>query len=454
MSCDTAAKTIVKVTTNTYFPYYPHNSKFLVCNEEASFTSDIFSQDSSRAEEAGDSSPVPGKVRETYLRIGTDHNPKDQGLGFVFGRDRDNADILLDVREHSPISKKLFTIKIVWDTGVILIKNLSSHGINIHSIYYGSIKMKSQRVLKHGDILTVRLAEFDLTIQLPDHTQHAEQAEKYWAEYLARFASGIPSLRDLDLRSLRSSTGASRMIYSLESEIGRGKHGLVYRAIHQRTGQVFAAKKYYEMQASALREGAIMQHISHRNIVKFHDYISTGQASPLLIMEFIPGKMSLASEHQSSPFSILELRAIDSQLLCALSYLHQKQIIHGNLKLTKVLLVYRNPIYIKVTDFREASISDHQRIPYLRDIYRAPEIVDGRYSNKVDIWSVGIMTLELSDLALPQCPETPDELLCVIENHLRITPSPLTNFISRLVQHNPDRRPSADESVCDDFFNI
>ncbi|KAH8800823.1 kinase-like domain-containing protein [Xylogone sp. PMI_703] len=233
--------------------------------------------------------------------------------------------------------------------------------------------MKSQRVLKHGDILTVRLAEFDLTIQLPDHTQHAEQAEKYWAEYLAKFASWIPSLRDLDLQSLRSSTGASQMIYSLESEIGRGKHGLVYRAIHQRTGQVFAAKKYYDMQASALREGAIMQHILHRNIVKFHDYISTGQVSPLLIMEFIPEP---------------------------------------------------------------------------RKLWMAGT------ANKVDIWSVGIMTLELSDLGLPQCPEAPDELPCVIENHLRITPSPLTNFISHLVQHNPDRRPSADESVCDDFFNI
>jgi serine/threonine protein kinase len=172
-------------------------------------------------------------------------------------------------------------------------------------------------------------------------------------------------------------------------------------------------------------------------------------------MEFICGGMSLASEHQRRPFDIFELRDIDRQLLHTLSYLHENRITHRDLKPANVLLLYRHPIYIKVTDFGVASKSDSLRTFCGTDLYVAPEVRAGkRYGNKVDIWSVGIITLELS-IGLPQYPRMHDEWPGVLYDYLGVTdPSLVVSFIRNLLQVDPDIRPSATRSLDNAFFHL
>ena len=163
-----------------------------------------------------------------------------------------------------------------------------------------------------------------------------------------------------------------------------------------------------------------------------------------IFREFIRGGMSLASEHQRRLFDIFELRDIDRQLLYTLSYLHENRITYRDLKPANVLLLYRHPIHIKVTDFGVASKSDSLRTFCGTDRYVAPEVRAGkRYTNKVDLWSVGIITLQLS-LGLPEYPEIHNEWPRVLYDYLNSAdPSPVVHFISCLLQRDPDTRFSA-----------
>ena len=102
-----------------------------------------------------------------------------------------------------------------------------------------------------------------------------------------------------------------------------------------------------------------------------------------------------------------DMRDVMWQLLKALEYLHARQIVHRDVKPTNVLIQVRNPIHVRLADF---SISKDGEVMHTavgtRD-YQAPEIWRRQqYDNKVDIWSLGIMVLEMI-LCLP----LPNELV-------------------------------------------
>src|SRR3954462_10308592 len=122
--------------------------------------------------------------------------------------------------------------------------------------------------------------------------------------------------------------------FRIESELGSGAMGSVFRAVHRDTGQRVAIKvialgllsnetavKRFE------REGDILKQLKHPNIVR---YIGTGsyKRTPFFIMEYIEGDSLDRMLIRRGPFPWDEVVALGRQLCAALQHAHEKGIIH------------------------------------------------------------------------------------------------------------------------------
>ncbi|XP_023633922.1 cysteine-rich receptor-like protein kinase 11 isoform X2 [Capsella rubella] len=205
--------------------------------------------------------------------------------------------------------------------------------------------------------------------------------------------------------------------FSEDSKLGEGGFGPVYKGKLQ-NGQEIAVKRL------AIRSGQgdeefknevlLLSKLQHRNLVKLLGFCLQGEER-LLIYEFVPN-----SSLDHFIFEVAKSKPVDSQSLRTnwstryyiivniargILYLHEDsrlKIIHRDLKPSNILLDYQmNP---KISDFGMARLFDSdnptQGLTTSRVMgtygYMAPEyIAQGRFSVKTDVYSFGIMVLEI-----------------------------------------------------------
>lgn len=175
----------------------------------------------------------------------------------------------------------------------------------------------------------------------------------------------------------------------------------------------------------------------------------------MLVMELLEYP-NLEDAHRNQPLHLELIRDLMAELLHALAYLHGKHITHRDLKPSNIIVTSRTPIMIKVTDFGLAIARSNDLSTNCGTLlYLAPESQSKSYTNKVDIWAVGVIALELGS-GLPdydnrrQC--WPDLLKGWMES-ASLDPL-LFSFVKPLLCAQADRRPSAQESLTHRFFHI
>lgn len=167
----------------------------------------------------------------------------------------------------------------------------------------------------------------------------------------------------------------------------------------------------------------------------------------MLVMELLEHP-NLEDAHEEEPLLIEHTKNLVAELLLALDYLHAQHITHRDLKPSNIILVSRNPVSIKVTDFGlAAERSDQLQTNCGTARYVAPEVRKRSYTNKVDMWAVGVIALELG-AGLPRYPRDghgrqswPSLLRKRLKSN-SVDPL-LCSFVEPLLGLRPDLRPSA-----------
>ncbi|OHS98453.1 STE family protein kinase [Tritrichomonas foetus] len=268
----------------------------------------------------------------------------------------------------------------------------------------------------------------------------------------------VPSLPDLDEVV---QIGDPRPMLSDMQQVDEGSTCTVYSATYK--GETIAVKKINlnpKNERVMLNETRLLASMDDPHIIKF---ISAHRMDNVLwiLMEFCDcGSLTNIATfcECKEPHIAYFARAV----LCALSYMHNQNKIHRDIKTDNVLL--KSNGQVKLGDFGYAAqLGDNAErrksvvgTPY----WMAPEVISGKpYAFEVDIWSLGVMCRELADGEPPYIDLPPMKALYLIVSEglpqikdvERRSPVFL-DFLGHCLQKDPKLRPTADELLTHPFL--
>ncbi|KAF4637198.1 hypothetical protein G7Y89_g868 [Cudoniella acicularis] len=259
--------------------------------------------------------------------------------------------------------------------------------------------------------------------------------------------------------------GDPRDIYNDLTKIGQGASGGVFTGYERGTNRLVAIKQMnLEQQPKKdliINEILVMKDSSHPNIVNFIDsYLVAGEL--WVIMEYMEGG-SLTDVVTFNIMSEGQIASVCRETLKGLQHLHSKGVIHRDIKSDNILLSLDGNI--KLTDFgfcAQINEAHNKRTTMVGTPYwMAPEVVTRKeYGRKVDIWSLGIMAIEMIEGEPPYLTESPLRALYLIATNG--TPaikdeealSPVfRDFLYFALKVDPEKRASAHD-LLRNLYNI
>ena len=133
--------------------------------------------------------------------------------------------------------------------------------------------------------------------------------------------------------------------YRIESKLGEGGMGIVYRAVDNRIGRLVAIKMMTggfadnpDLLKRFYREAQSAGSLQHPNIVIIYDLGEEG-GNPYMVMEYMPGEPLDKIIDARRPMSIVDRLGIIIQVCSALNYAHQHGIVHRDIKPGNVMVM-------------------------------------------------------------------------------------------------------------------
>ncbi|ORZ35605.1 kinase-like domain-containing protein, partial [Catenaria anguillulae PL171] len=280
--------------------------------------------------------------------------------------------------------------------------------------------------------------------------------------------------------------------YELRETLGEGEFGKVKLAIHKATGNKVAIKVFKrarlddaEKQNKLRREIAILSAVIHKSIVRLFEVLETDELVGLVI-EYASGGELFDYILNNKYLSEDEAGRLFAQLIDGVNYLHQKCVVHRDLKLENLLLSESKNLVIidfgfanqfpdpstLATPAPEAPFSDPLRAQSIPDrhflmatscgspCYAAPELVvaDGYVGTCADVWSCGVILFAMLAGYLPfdDDPENPHgDNITLLYKYILSEPTPLhmpphlsadaQDLLRSMLVPDPDRRATMKE---------
>ncbi|GLB34919.1 putative ras-binding domain of Byr2 [Lyophyllum shimeji] len=252
--------------------------------------------------------------------------------------------------------------------------------------------------------------------------------------------------------------------------IGAGSFGKVYLGMDASTGLLMAVKQVelptgsapnQERKKSMLsaleREIELLKNLQHPNIVQYL-YSSLDDEYLNIFLEYVPGGSVTALLRNYGAFEEPLVKNFVRQILEGLNYLHERDIIHRDIKGANILV--DNKGGIKISDFGISKKVDDNLLtgnranrPSLQGsvFWMAPEVVkQSAHTRKADIWSVGCLVVEMLTGEHPWAQLTQMQAIFKIGSSAKPTiPSDITaeaqDFLRLTFELDHEARPSAAE---------
>jgi polo-like kinase 1 len=208
------------------------------------------------------------------------------------------------------------------------------------------------------------------------------------------------------------------------------------------------------------QEIALHRSLSHHNIVKFHSNFST-ELFVIITLELCSRRSLMELHKRRGKILEPECRYYISQVQTGVAYLHDRRIVHRDLKLGNVFLDEK--LVCKIGDFGLAAQMDEDGTPRKTMCgtpnYLAPEILQKKGHNyQVDVWSLGCMLYTLIVGKPPFETSTLKETYSRIKNGQYTIPSHVSNdgaeVIKKMLADTPIDRPRIHELTCLSWFKL
>jgi len=226
--------------------------------------------------------------------------------------------------------------------------------------------------------------------------------------------------------------------YKLLEVKGSGTFGTVWLAEDTWLGKQGALKIPHNQKEDFTRliaEPKLLASLTHPHIVQI---LTVDKAENIffMVMEYVDGQ-SLAQLMQESTLTLREVVDIIDQILSAVQYAHDKNVIHRDLKPGNILLTSDRKV--KISDFGTATMNQAVKGPGIAGTlyYMAKEQVLGHPVPASDIYSVGVILYEMLTGQLPFI----DEVAMVLLNKILKDDPPLPRKI------NPNIPPALETIV-------
>lgn len=276
---------------------------------------------------------------------------------------------------------------------------------------------------------------------------------------LSRLASGALTGQTLDQR------------YSLETKLGVGGMGTVYRARRLLIGDAVAVKVLHpEQMADSIsverfrREAQTAARLKHPNIVAVYDFGISKDGLAYLAMELVEGESLGRLIERQGTLPEATAAEIIRQVCAAMDEAHRQDVVHRDVKPDNILVqTIPNGVNVKVLDFGIAAVRDitASRLTRTGSIvgtpyYMSPEQCMGEeLDGRSDIYGLGIVLFEMLTGVLPFNSPTPTAVVVQQVNQapprLRTLNANISPVVEAVVLHALEKQREARPQTAGDL---
>ena len=273
--------------------------------------------------------------------------------------------------------------------------------------------------------------------------------------------------------------------YTKIQELGRGAYAKVYRVQNNKTKGVFACKELAKSKINDIekfrKEINVMSKCDHPNIIKLYEIYEDPRYLELIMEQCLGGslfdRLLKKMEDEDETFSEKEASIIFKQIVTAISYCHNQGIVHRDLKMENVLFVTNQKnSKIKIIDFGLSQCVEKKKLVQVltgknfgninmkaqvgTPHYISPEVLNGKYNQKCDIWSAGVILYTMLGGYFPFDGETDNQVYKAIKskkyNFYDEEWKNVSNEAKDLIKHmliDENKRYSAEEVLRHPWFS-